>query len=209
MYTLQHFKRMSAIAQNNTTELLETVKVELVKKPSAPAKNRASYIKEAFEALPLVEGFPLTTEQLWEYFDKAAKSKDIKIRKLSEKKDEKKTAESGPKRLSGYNIFTKEFTGETPEGVGVMTHKAAAWKALPQEEKDKFNKRATEKNNSNGYAPKSKKISHEQLLEAYWTKLENWCLEDPETRGEKPERPEKKKRAKKADNSSDTSEMSD
>ena len=64
MYTLQHFKRMSAIAQNNTTELIETVNIELAKKTSAPAKNRASYIKEAFEALPLVEGFPLTTDQL-------------------------------------------------------------------------------------------------------------------------------------------------
>ena len=208
MYTFQHFKRMSAIAQNNTTELIETVKVELVKKPSAPAKNRASYIKEAFEALPLVEGFPLTTEQLWEYFDKAAKSKDIKIRKLSEKKEEK-TAESGPKRLSGYNIFTKEFTGETPEGVGVMTHKAAAWKALPQEEKDKFNQRATETNKSNGYEPKAKKFTHDQLLEAYWDKLEKWVTEDPETRGDKPERPEKKKRAKATTSSSEGSEMSD
>tara|TARA_B100000927_G_scaffold238274_1_gene199187 strand:- start:1713 stop:2315 length:603 start_codon:yes stop_codon:yes gene_type:complete len=200
---------MSAIAQNNTTELLETVKVELVKKPSAPAKNRASYIKEAFEALPLVEGFPLTTEQLWEYFDKAAKSKDIKIRKLSEKNSEKKTAESGPKRLSGYNIFTKEFTGEIPEGVGVMTHKAAAWKALPQEEKDKFNQRATETNKSNGYEPKAKKFTHDQLLEAYWDKLEKWVTEDPETRGDKPERPEKKKRAKATTSSSEGSEMSD
>ena len=208
MYTLQHFKRMSAIAQNNTTELIETVNIELAKKTSAPAKNRASYIKEAFEALPLVEGFPLTTEQLWEYFNKAAKSKDIKIRKLSEKHSEK-TAESGPKRLSGYNIFTKEFTGETPEGVGVMTHKAAAWKALPQEEKDKFNKRATETNKSNGYEPKAKKLTHEQLLEAYWDKLEKWVTEDPETRGEKPERPEKKKRARQTNTSPDSSEMSD
>ena len=209
MYTLQHFKRMSAIAQNNTTELIETVKVELVKKSSAPAKNRASYIKEAFEALPLVEGFPLTTDQLWEYFNKATKSKDIKIRKLSEKNSEKKTAESGPKRISGYNIFTKEFTGEIPEGVGVMTHKAAAWKALPQEEKDKFNERATETNKSNGYEPKAKKLTHDQLLEEYWDKLEKWVIENPETRGEKPERPEKKKRAKKADSSPDSSEMSD
>ena len=209
MYTLQHFKRMSAIAQNNTTELIETVNIELAKKTSAPAKNRASYIKEAFEALPLVEGFPLTTEQLWEYFNKAAKSKDIKIRKLSEKNSEKKTAESGPKRLSGYNIFTKEFTGDIPEGVQGMTHKAAVWKALSEEEKAKFNERATETNKSNGYEPKAKKLTHDQLLEAYWDKLEKWVTEDPKTRGEKPERPEKKKRAKKADSSSDTSEMSD
>ena len=208
MYTFQHFKRMSAIAQNNTTELIETVNIELAKKTSAPAKNRASYIKDAFEALPLVEGFPLTTDQLWEYFDKAVKSKDIKIRKLS-KKNSEKTAESGPKRLSGYNIFTKEFTGETPEGVGVMTHKAAAWKALPQEEKDKFNERATEQNKSNGYEPKAKKLTHEQLLEAYWDKLEKWVTEDPETRGEKPERPEKKKRGRATTSSPDSSEMSD
>lgn len=203
MYTLQHFKRMSAIAQNNTTEL-----IELAKKTSAPAKNRASYIKEAFEALPLVEGFPLTTEQLWEFFNKAAKSKDIKIRKLTEKNSEK-TAESGPKRLSGYNIFTKEFTGDIPEGVQGMTHKAAVWKALSKEEKDKFNQRATETNKSNGYEPKAKKLTHEQLLDAYWDKLEKWVTEDPETRGEKPERPEKKKRAKKADTSPDSSELSD
>ncbi len=208
MYTLQHFKRMSAIAQNNATELIETVNIELVKKTSAPAKNRASYIKEAFEAIALVEGFPLTTDQLWEYFDKAAKSKDIKIRKLSEKNPEK-TAEKGPKRLSGYNLFTKEFKEKGPEGVGVMTHKAATWKTLSQEEKDKFNERATQENKSNGFEPKAKKITHDQLMEAYWPKLEKWVTEDPETRGEKPERPEKKKRAKKADTSSDTSEMSD
>ena len=209
MYTLQHFKRMSAIAQNNTTELIETVNIELAKKTSAPAKNRASYIKEAFEALPLVEGFPLTTDQLWEYFNKAAKSKDIKMRKLSEKNSEKKTAESGPKRLTGYNLFIKEFKEKGPEGVGVMTHKVAVWKALLQEEKDKWDERATEQNKSNGYEPKAKKLTHEQLLEAYWDKLEKWCIEDPETRGEKPERPEKKKRAKKADSSPDSSEMSD
>lgn len=207
MYTLQHFKRMSAIAQNNATELIETVNIELVKKTSAPAKNRASYIKEAFEAIALVEGFPLTTDQLWEYFDKAAKSKDIKIRKLSEKKPEK-TAEKGPKRLSGYNLFTKEFTGEIPEGVGVMTHKASAWKALSQEEKNEFNERATQENKSNGIEPKAKKLTHDQLMQAYWDKFEEWAQENPETRGEKPERPEKKKRAKKAD-SSDTSEVSD
>ena len=208
MYTLQHFKRMSAIAQNKATELIETVNIELVKKTSAPAKNRASYIKEAFEALPQVEGFPLTTEQLWEYFNKATKSKDIKIRKLCEKNSEK-TAEKGPKRLSGYNIFQKEFTGDTPEGVGVMTHKAAAWKALPQEEKDKFNERATQENKSNGFEPKAKKLTHDQLMDAYWDKLEKWVKENPETRGEQPERPEKKKRAKKADCSPDSSEMSD
>lgn len=208
MYTLQHFKRMSAIAQNNTTELLETVNIELAKKPSAPAKNRASYIKEAFEALPLVEGFPLTTDQLWEYFEKAVKSKDIKIRKLNEKNSEK-TAEKGPKRLSGYNIFTKEFTGDIPEGIGVMTHKAAVWKALSEEEKAKFNERATEQNKSNGYEPKAKKLTHDQLLEAYWDKLEKWVTEDPETRGEKPERPEKKKRGRATTSSSDSSEMSD
>ena len=209
MYTFQHFKRMSAIAKNNATELIETVNIELAKKTSAPAKNRASYIKEAFEALPLVEGFPLTTEQLWEYFNKAAKSKDIKIRKLSEKNSEKKTAESGPKRLSGYNIFTKEFTGDIPDGVQGMTHKAAVWKALSKEEKDKFNERATETNKSNGYEPKAKKLTHDQLLEAYWDKLEKWVTEDPETRGEKPERPEKKKRGRATTSSPDSSEMSD
>ena len=221
MYTLQHFKRMSAIAQNTATELIETVNIELVKKTSAPAKNRASYIKEAFEAIALVEGFPLTTDELWEYFNKATKSKDITLRKLSEPK-KKKTAESGPKRLSGYNIFTSKFTGDIPEGVGVMTHKAAAWKALSKEEQAVWNEQATETNKSNGYEPKAKKLTrdklreaHDQLMEAYWTKFEKWAQDDPETRGEKPERPErpeipqKKKRAKKADTSSDTSEMSD
>jgi hypothetical protein len=217
---------MSSIAQNVTsTELIETVTIELSKKAPTQAKNRTSYLTETFEALPLVEGFPLTTEQLWEYFNKACKNKDIKIRKLSEKKD-KKSAEEGPKRLSGYNIFTKEFTGEIPEGVGVMTHKAATWKALSEEEKDKFNERATQENKSNGYEPKAKKLTHDQLLEAYWDKLEKWVTEDPETRGEKPERPEKKKRGaakppkasdntsdntsdNASDNASDTSELSD
>ena len=208
MYTLQHFKRMSAIAQNNTTELIETVNIELVKKTSAPAKNRASYIKEAFEALPLVEGFPLTTDQLWEYFDKAAKSKDIKIRKLS-KKNSEKTAESGPKRLSGYNLFTKEFKEKGPEGVGVMKHKGAVWKALSPEERAVWDERATEQNKSNGYEPKAKKLTHDQLIEVWYEKMEEWAHEPKETRGEKPERPEKKPRGKASTTSSDTSEMSD
>ncbi len=199
---------MSAIAQNNTTELIETVNIELVKKTSAPAKNRASYIKEAFEALPLVEGFPLTTDQLWEYFDKAAKSKDIKIRKLS-KKNSEKTAESGPKRLTSWSLFTKEFTGDIPEGVQRQTHLGAVWNALLQEEKDKWRERAAELNKSNGYEPKAKKLTHDQLLEAWYEKIEEWAQEDPETRGEKPERPEKKPRGKASTTSSDTSEMSD
>ena len=196
---------MSAIMQNTTTD---TLKIEKNSK-QAPAKNRTSHITEAFEALPQVEGFPLTTEQLWEYFNKAAKDKDIKIRKLTVK-GEKKSAEDGPKRLSGYNLFTKEYSGEIPEGVGVMTHKAAAWKALPKEEQAKFAERANEENKANGIEPKAKKISHEKLLELYWDELEKWASEDPDTRGPKPERPEKKTRKKKkTDSSSDSSEMSD
>jgi hypothetical protein len=209
---------MSATTQNNATELIETDNIELVKKTSAPAKNRASYITEAFEAIAKVEDFPLTIDELWEYFEKATKHKNIKIRKLSEKKPEK-TAEKGPKRLSGYNLFTKEFKEKGPEGVGVMTHKAAAWKALSKEEQAVWNEQATETNKSNGYEPKAKKLAHNQLMEAhnqlmeaYYPKFEKWAQDDPKTRGEKPERPErpqKKKRAKKADTSSDTSEMSD
>ena len=208
MYIIQHFKRMSSTTQNiNSTELIETVKMEPAKKVQAPAKNRTSYLTEAFEALPMVEGFPLTTDQLWEYFNKACKSKDIKIRKLSEKK-EKKSAEEGPKRLSGYNLYTKEFKGDIPDGINVMTHKAATWKALSEEDKAKYNERATQENKSNGYEPKAKRLTHEQLLETYWGKLEKWVTEDPGTRGPKPERPEKKKRGPKTD-SSESSEVSD
>ena len=175
----------------------------------APAKNRTSHITEAFEALPLVEGFPLTTEQLWEYFNKACKDKDIKIRKLSVK-GEKKSAEEGPKRITGYNLFTKEFSGEIPDGTVAMTHKAAAWKALSDEKKKEFNERATAENLANGIPPKAKKLTYEQLTESYWDELEKWASEDPNTRGPKPERPEKKTRKKKKeDTSSDSSEMSD
>ena len=105
---------------------------------------------------------------MWEYFSKAAKDKDIKIRKHREGE---KSAEDGPKRLSGYNLFTKEYSGEIPEGVGVMTHKAAAWKALPKEEQARFAERANEENKANGIEPKAKKISH-KLLELYWDDLE-------------------------------------
>ena len=208
MYILQTLKRMSATTQNNTTELIETVTIEPVKRVQGPAKNRTSYLTEAFEALPMVEGFPLTTAQLWEYFNKACKSKDIKIRKLSEKR-EQKLAEEGPKRLSGYNIFTREFTGEVPEGTGMMTHKAAVWKALSKEEKAKFNERATQENKSNGIEPKAKKLTHNQLCEQWYAKMEIWVQEDPDTRGPKPERPEKKKPGPKPDSSSDTSDVSD
>ena len=174
----------------------------------APAKNRTSHITEAFEALPLVEGFPLTTEQLWEYFNKACKDKDIKIRKLSVK-GEKKSAEEGPKRITGYNLFTKEFSGEIPDGTVAMTHKAAAWKALSDEKKKEFNERATAENLANGIPPKAKKLTYEQLTESYWDELEKWASEDPNTRGPKPERPEKKTRKKKKEDTSDSSEMSD
>ena len=196
---------MSAIMQNTTTD---TLKIEKNSK-QAPAKNRTSHITEAFEALPLVEGFPLTTEQLWEYFNKACKDKDIKIRKLSVK-GEKKSAEEGPKRITGYNLFTKEFSGEIPDGTVAMTHKAAAWKALSDEKKKEFNERATAENLANGIPPKAKKLTYEQLTESYWDELEKWASEDPNTRGPKPERPEKKTRKKKKeDTSSDSSEMSD
>jgi hypothetical protein len=174
-----------------------------------PAKNRTSHITEAFEALPLVEGFPLTTEQLWEYFNKAAKSKDIKIRKLSVKGEGKKSAENGPKRLTGYNLFTKEFSCEIPDGIGVMTHKASIWKVLSDEKKKEFNERATAENLANGIEPTVKKITYEQLQETYWDELEKWASEDSSTRGPKPERPEKKTRKKKKDTSSDSSEISD
>lgn len=195
---------MSATMQNTTTV---APKMEKNSK-QAPAKNRTSHITEAFEALPLVEGFPLTTEQLWEYFNKACKDKDIKIRKLSVK-GEKKSAEEGPKRITGYNLFTKEFSGEIPDGTVAMTHKAAAWKALSDEKKKEFNERATAENLANGIPPKAKKLTYEQLTESYWDELEKWASEDPNTRGPKPERPEKKTRKKKKEDTSDSSEMSD
>ena len=179
MYTLQHFKRMSATTQNNATELIETVNIELVKKPSAPAKNRASYIKEAFEAIAKVEGFPLTTEQLWEYFDKAAKNKEIKLRKLTTAPEKMETAEKGPKRINGYNLFIKLFKEKGPEGVKPWSHKVAVWNALSKEEQAVWDERAIETNKSNGYEPKAKKkLTHPQLLEAYWDKLEKWATED-------------------------------
>ena len=91
-----------------------------------------------------------------------------------------------------------------------MTHKAATWKALSEEDKANLNQRATQENKSNGYDPKAKKLTHDQLLEAYLDKLEKWVTDDPETRGEKPERPEKKNRGaakppKASDNTSDNS----
>jgi len=196
---------MSATMQKTTTV---APKMEKNSKQT-PAKNRTSHITEAFEALPLVEGFPLTTEQLWEYFNKACKNKDIKIRKLSVKGEGKKSAEDGPKRISGYNLFTKEFSGEIPEGAVAMTHKAASWQALSNEKKKEFNDRATAENLANGIEPKAKKVTYEQLTENYWDELEKWASEDPSTRGPKPERPEKKTRKKKKDTSSDSSEMSD
>lgn len=206
MYNLQHFKRMSATTQNKAIELIETDKVELVKKTSAPAKNRASYITEAFDAIALVEGFPLTTDELWEYFDKATKSKVIKIRKLSEKNPEK-TAENGPKKISGHNLFIKEFKEKGPKGVTVMAHRNSIWNTLSEEEHDEWSERANERNKSNGYEPTVKKVTHEQLIGAYFDTFEKWVTEDPETRGSKPERPEKKK--KKKTDSSDGSEVSD
>ena len=194
-------QKMSTTTQNNTTELIEVGNVELAKKTSAPAKNRASYITEAFEAIVKVEGFPLTTEQLWDYFEKAAMNKDIKLRKLSEK-NSKKTAEKEPKRLSGHNLFIKEFKGDIPKGASHMTEKNVIWKALSDEDKTKFRERANEINKSNGYEPKATKIKSPSLKN-YINILERWYEANPETRGEKPERP------KKAESSPEGSEISD
>ena len=179
------------------------------KKGAVPVKNRTTYITELFEALPNVKGFNYSTEQLWEFFNEACKDKNINLRKLSEKKGDKNDAESGPKRITGYNLFVQEFKEEKPDGVDFMTHKSAAWKALSVEERTKFTDRATEKNKSNGYEPKAKRVSYEQQLDEFYDKLDQWIIENPETRGPKPERPEKKKRSKKSDISSDGSEISD
>ena len=50
-------------------------------------KDYPTHIEELFDALPLVEGFKYSTEQLWEFFEAAVKDKDIKLRKLTRKKD--------------------------------------------------------------------------------------------------------------------------
>ena len=195
---------MSIIMQNTTT----VAHITENNSKQVPAKNRTFHITEVFEALPMVEGFPITTEQLWEFFGKACNNKEIKIRKLSIKADNK-SAENGPKRISGYNLFTKEFSEEIPKGIGVMAHKAAAWKTLSDEKKKEFNERATSENLTNGIEPRAKKVTYEQITESYWNELEKWASEDPNTRGPKPERPEKKTRQKKKTDTSESSELSD
>jgi len=205
MYLLQHSKRMSS-----TTANIAPAPIKEVTKTST-AKNRTAQITELFNALPLVEGFPLSTEQMWVYFNKACQNKDIKLRKLTTK-SVAKSAEEGPKRLSGYNIFTRDFKGEIPEGVKMMTHKAAQWKALTEEEQKTFNDKARTENEANGLQAKSKKPTLEERQAEWEIQWKQWMNQDEATRGPEPERPKKATRKKvlKIDTSSnDTSDDSD
>ena len=185
---------------------MEKPMVPDMEKPMKPVKNRTNHITELFEALPKVEGFNYSTEELWEFFNKACKDKNINIRKLSEKKGNKKDADKPPKKLTGYNMFTSQ-KGKT------MEEKSAGWNALSEAEKKEWKDRADEKNKENGFEPKQKPLTYKEQQEQ-WTqrheqwvqRFKKWAVEDPNTRGEEPEEPTKPVKAVKATNKEDKSE---
>ena len=158
-------------------------------------KTRADYISDIFSTLPLVEGFPLTSEQLWDYFNKACNNPDINCRKLSTKKD--KIADNGPKRISGYNLFTKEFTDEVPSGVKRITHTSQVWKALSKEEQDSFNDRALKLNEANGIEAKKQVLTYEQRINEWEIVWKQWFSQPESSRGPEPLMPKKAVRKRK------------
>ncbi|MBV20238.1 MAG: hypothetical protein CL870_03965 [Cytophagia bacterium] len=158
-------------------------------------KTRTDYISDIFSTLPLVEGFPLTSDQLWEYFNKACDNPHINCRKLSSKKD--KVADNGPKRISGYNLFTREFTGEVPQGIKRITHTSKVWKSLSKEKQDSFNSRALEVNQTNGIEPKKQVITYEQRINEWEIIWKQWFAEPESSRGPEPIMPKKAVRKRK------------
>ena len=129
-------------------------------------KNRTDHITELIKALPLVKGFPFSEDEMWVYFNLAVKDKDISIRKLSAKKEKS----DNPKRITGYNLFTKTYNSDAPDGSKTtMSQKAAIWKELSEEEKNKFNTDATKENTSNG-------IQSVKKTESLTSRQEKWAI---------------------------------
>ena len=176
----------ASIANITTTDVsIDSPLKENNSKSKQPAKNRTAQITEVFEALPLVEGFPLTTDELWDYFKLATKDKNINLRKLSEKK-ENKADNSTVKRKSGYNLYMSSFKEDIPQGVGRMTHIGAEWKKLSDEERKAYDKTANDINASNGIQPKAKKITYQERCAIWENEFKKWALADPDTRGPEP-----------------------
>jgi hypothetical protein len=146
-------------------------------------KNRTDHITELIKALPLVEGFPLKEEELWQFFNKAVKNPDISIRKLSTKKEKS----FGPKRISGYNLFTKTYKLDDLDGKkATMKDKSIVWKELSDEERSKYDTQAIEQNTLNGFLPIIKKETLTSLQEKWKIEFEIWVHADESTRGPEP-----------------------
>ena len=188
---------MSATNANQSVALSGPAK-EVSKK--TVSKNREEYIREVFEVLPKLEGFPLSSEELMGFFTKAAKMKDpdtgkkvYSLRAFTDKKSGDDKVKLPPK-VTGYNLFVSDFKGETPPGVEPMKHKAAKWKELAEQDPEAhqaFNDKAKEQNLANGHKPaeKKKQPTLEERTLAWETEWKQWCCADPETRGQEPERP--------------------
>ena len=143
-------------------------------------KTRATHIEELFDALPLVEGFKYSTEQLWEFFEAAVKDKDIKLRKLTRKKDGS-NAPKAPRSVSAYNCFMKHFNKEMapkpPEDCPdkkkfIMGALKSAWnevKANPSELK-KWEDEALSVNTANGIQKKVVPVKKP----SYSAQLKSW-----------------------------------
>lgn len=154
--------------------------------------SRTGHINELIKALPMVEGFPLTEKELWDFFKLAVKNKDIPIRNISTKKEQSDT----PKRISGYNLFTKTYnSGDSDGQKATMKEKGAVWKELTDDEKNKFRMEACEVNKFNGIEVISKTTSLKQQTSEWVDEFKVWCETDKNIRGPEPLMPHRKPNA--------------
>ena len=144
---------------------------------STKTKNREDHITDLFKALPEVEGFEYTTEELFKFFDRAVRDKKITLRAFSKSKknkDDDDAVEKQPTRLSGYNLFTKEFKHNQDIDVTPMVQWTEAWKIeknIPGK-KEEWDKKAEALNTANGIQKKSKPAESYKSLIKNYTKRE-------------------------------------
>ena len=195
---------MSSASNANQSVALSSPNKEVQKTvPKTVSKTREEYIREVFEVLPKVEGFPLSSEELMTYFTRAVTMKDGNGKKLHSIRafSSKKIGDDGPKkppRVSGYNIFIREFKDAIPEGVEAMAHKGTVWGTLSDEAKKPYTEKANQENLANGIQPveKKKQPTLEERTLQWEIEWKQWCCADPESRGDEPQRPKAKERTK-------------
>ena len=157
------------------------------------AKNRRTIITELFQAFAQYEDFQYDEEQLWEIFNACVADPHIKLKKLSKEREKASSTDDLEKPKSrgktGYQHFLSEFSQEIPEGMKKREFKGAAWKALSDEEREEWNKKANIINEANGFQKKSSTTNIIQDMDQWKQDWIIWNSSDPNTRGQEPIRP--------------------